>query len=182
MAKWEIMLSASDIDARTDLDNLKADTPVSFPGYALCLPKYAKLDGRFSNVKEVDIGNIGYLSNELSDESGNFHTPPMIKVKFARKKTSSGFYFIFNKLSGDYCNYLTVKWYKYSKLVAEQEYHPDAPEYLCNANVGLYDEALITFKSTNKPHRYLWLAQLKNVRLTDSDGLQIIYNDVAYLG
>ncbi len=95
MAKWEIMLSASDIDARTDLDNLKADTPVSFPGYALCLPKYAKLDGRFSNVKEVDIGNIGYLSNELSDESGNFHTPPMIKVKFARKKTSSGFYFIF---------------------------------------------------------------------------------------
>ena len=182
MAKWEITLSTNSLDDRADLDNLKAENPVLFPRYALCLPKYSKLDGRFSNVTKVDIGNIGYMSGELSGADGKFHKLPTIKIKFARKKTSSGFYFVFNKLSGDYCNNLMIRWYKYGKVVAEREYYPDAPEYLCNANVGLYDEALVLFKSTSKPYRYLWLSQIKNIRLTDSEGLRIVYNDVAFLG
>ena len=39
---------------------------------------------------------------------------------------------------------------------------------------------MITFFKTNKPHRYLWLAQLDNERLTKAGGLKIEYNDVAY--
>lgn len=180
MAVWEITLRTNDIDPISDIDNLKNDTPVNFPGYALCLPRYSRLDGQYSNVQKIDVGNIGYMSQSISDENGEFAVYPTITISFARKKTSGGIQFVFNRLSGDYCNNLHIEWYKYGDLIAEADYYPDATEFFCAAEVGLFDSAVITFKSTNKPHRHLWLAQLDNYRLTGADGLKIIYNDVAY--
>lgn len=182
MAQWEETLSTNDINPDARLDNLKNDNPVPYPGYALCLPRYAKLNGVFSNVSKVDSGNIGYMSNLLSDSSGNFAVYPKITVEFARKKTSNGFTIIFNQVSGDYCNSLHIDWYKYDALVSSQDYTPNSANYFCKASVGLFNRAVVTFKSTNKPYRYLWISELQNTKLTQAEGIKIIYHDVAYQG
>lgn len=180
MAVWEITLSTNDISEISDIDNLKNDTPTDFPNYALCLPRYSKLNGQYSNVREIDVGNVGYMSESISDENGDFAVPPSITMSFARRKTSDGFQLIFNRLSGDYCNDLHIQWYKYGELMAEADYYPDSPEFFCEAELGMFDTAVLTFRSTNKPHRHLWLALLDNALLTGAEGLKIYYNDTAY--
>ncbi|MBR2677590.1 MAG: hypothetical protein IKE28_11860 [Solobacterium sp.] len=182
MARWEITYETNSLNEYSDINNLKSDLPVPYPGYAHCLPRYSKLNGSFFNVSTIDAGNIGYMSADLSDENGDFAEAPVITVEFAKKKTSDGFHMIFNELSGDYCNHLEIKWYKYEKLVHTQEFYPDCADYMCSAKVGMYNKAVITFLSTNHPYRYLWLAKLENFHLTEGEGLRIIYNDVAYLG
>ncbi len=180
MAVWEITLSTNDIDEISDIENLKNDTPTDFPNYAMCLPRYSKLNGQFSNVRTIDVGNVGYMSESISDENGDFAEPPSITISFARRKTSDGFQLIFNRLSDDYCNDLHIDWYKYGELISQADYYPDGTEFFCEAEVGMFDTAVLTFRSTNKPFRHLWLAMLDNALLTGADGLKIFYNDTAY--
>ena len=71
MAEWEITLSTNDIHPDSDLDNLKRDAETPFPNYALTLPRYSKLNGEYENAV-VDPGEIGYMSNSISDENDTF--------------------------------------------------------------------------------------------------------------
>ena len=182
MARWEITYETNSLNEYSDINNLKSDLPVPYPGYAHCLPRYSKLNGSFFNVSTIDAGNIGYMSADLSDENGDFAEPPVITIEFAKKKTSDGLHMIFNELSDDYCNHLIIEWYRYEKLIQTDEFFPDQADYMCSAKVGMYNKAVVTFLSTNNPYRYLWLAKLENFHLTEGEGLRIVYNDVAYLG
>lgn len=180
MAVWEIELETNTIHSDADLSNLKQDTPINYPDYALCLPNYSIIGSTVQNVDTIDSGNIGYVSGVMSDENGAFETPPVISMTFARNKTSNGLNMIFNTLTNDYCTDLTIQYYKHNDLVAEIDYAPNSAEYFCEARIGTFNKVVITFYKTNKPFRYLWLAQLDNERLTKADGLRIEYNDTAY--
>lgn len=177
--QWEVNLSTNSIQSYSDINNL-ADKEYDFPNYAMCLPRYSKLDGSYVNVNSIDLGNIGYMSLELSDENGNFKTYPTITVEFQRRKTSQGINFVFNKQSGDYCNSLTVAWYKNDKLVLEKDYTPTDTSFTALTEVDAFTKAVITFKSTSKPYRYLWVGLLENERITQSEGLKITYYDTTY--
>ncbi len=182
MARWEIQLSTNSIQPYCDLKNLERSVPTPFPSYAMCMPRYSKLNGKYHNVKTIDKGNVGYVSNELSDASGHFKTPPQITLEFVRKKTSDGIELVFNQDTGDYASEVNVKYYLNQKLLLNQDYAPTSANYFCEAKVGMFNRVVVRFKRTNKPYRYVWLSKLANARLRAGKGLQIVYNDVAYLG
>ena len=182
MAEWEITIEANTLNPHSDIGDLKVSTPTEFPDYALCIPGYSKLDGTFENAPDNVYGEIGYMSEYISDENGEFEEPPQITFEFARKKTSNGFNMIFNPLTGDYCTLLHIDWYKLDTVIYAADYEPTGVEFFCASSVGSFDKAVVTFYSTNKPYRYLWLAQCENTRLSDGQGLRIVYADVAYGG
>lgn len=181
MAEWEVTLSTNDILPESSLDNLKREVPTEFPNYALGLPNYSKLNGQYENVIQVDTGNIGYVSNSVSDASGLFTTNPEITLTYVRRKICKGVKLIFNRHSGDYCSHLKIEWLLKGKSVYAAEFHPDAAGYYCKADVPLFTEIKITFLQTSKPYRRIWLAYLEPYRLLSGPGLVIDYYDVAYM-
>ena len=65
------------------------------PPYALCLPRYAKMDGNYPNAPDrIEKGSYGYISTALSGPDGRFGNPPAITVTFDRLKTSNGVYLV----------------------------------------------------------------------------------------
>lgn len=180
--EWEQSIKTNNIQSYSDIDNL-LDGEHPFPNYAICLPNYAKLDGNYTNVDSIDNGNIGYMSLELSDENGDFSIYPTITIEFQRKKTSKGLNIIFNSVSKDYCNNLSIDWYnKKGELVVSKNYTPTSYMFEAEADVSSFTKATITFKSTNKAYRYLWVTFLENTKISQTEGLKIIYYDTTYQG
>lgn len=177
---WEVTVSANDKQPFVNLDDLKDEYGHDTKSYALCLPKYSKLNGDYTNTPNVmpTVGT-GYMSTKISNENGLFSTPVWIDFKFARPKTSKGIKFVFNTLSGDYCSDLVIEWYRLNELVDTKEFYPTSSEYVCVNSVGQWDEVKVYFKNTSKPYRYLWVSLFDNSALTQTEGLRIIYNDLA---
>jgi len=162
---------------------------VTYPGYALCYPGFALLDGSYINFPD-NPQEYGYISEAWSDENGNlsytyikeglvprpglapriFLTPggrrerqmqyPMLTITFNNRYTSVGLYLTFNTLSGDYATDLYVKWYRETELLSEMDFKPDDIRYFCNNYVEHYDRIEITFKKTSKPFRPVFLTRI----------------------
>ena len=65
------------------------------PPYALCLPRYAKMDSNYPNAPDqIEKGLYGYISTALSGQDGRFENPPVITVTFDRLKTSNGIHLV----------------------------------------------------------------------------------------
>ena len=94
----------------------------------------------------------------MSDEEGFFDTNPSITITFSQKHSAMGLTFIFNQLSGDYCNNISIKWYDTTTLLEEGDFTPNSVEYFCEKRVELFNRIEIEFKGTNKPYRYIFLA------------------------
>lgn len=177
--KWDVRVETNGQQPYSSADELTSFEQ-NMPPFAYCLPRYAKMDGTYSNTPDmVEQGKKGYISTALSGPEGVFETPPMIIVTFDRLKTSNGVTVVCNRASGDYASKLKIAWYKDAGLVREQEFSPDGVEYFCRAKVPLFNQLVITFLETNRPYRYLWLSVLKNQRMTDAGGLKIVYDDIA---
>ena len=153
-AKEDSTAASSDLDYYVNLENLKGE--VEYPDYAMCLPRYAKMDGNYSNAPDV-LSDMGYVSDSISDAAGMFENPPSITFTFTQNYSSVGITLRFNDHSGDYCSKVKVQWYRAEELLAEHEYTPDSHEYFCYGVVEYYDRVVITFLETSKPYRNVFL-------------------------
>ena len=177
--KWDIRVESNGQQPYAAIEDL-VNMEQQLPPYALCLPRYAKMDGNYPNAPDrIEKGSYGYISTALSGPDGRFGNPPVITVTFDRLKTSNGVYLVFNRLSGDYASSVRIQWNKDGEMVQEQEFEPDVTEYFCRAKVPLFNQIIITFLQSSRPYRYLWLAVIKNQRTTDAGGLKIVYDDIA---
>lgn len=177
--KWDIRVESNGQQPYASVEDL-ANMEQQLPPYALCLPRYAKMDSNYPNAPDqIEKGLYGYISTALSGQDGRFENPPVITVTFDRLKTSNGIYLVFNRLSGDYASSIQIRWNKDGELVYEQNFEPDGTEYFCRAKVPLFNQIAITFLKSSRPYRYLWLAVIKNQRMTDAGGLKIVYDDIA---
>lgn len=178
--RWEVTIETNDKQPFVNLDDLKDEYPHDIVGYSTCLPRYSKLTGDYVNTPDtLQSSGLGYWSSIISNENCVFETPIDITFKFARPKTSKGIKFKFNELSWDYCSDLHIKWFKNNELVYESDYYPNATEYVCEGKVNSWDQVNVLFRKTNKPFRYLFIAQFDNYTLSKAEGLKIIYNDIA---
>lgn len=177
--KWDTQISCNEEQKYSTVESLIA-AENSMPPYAYCLPRYAKLNGVYRNApNHIPPKENGFISKALSGEKGEFAVPPVLTVTFDRLKTSNGIRMTFNPVSGDYPSSLKVSWYKDDVLIKEQTFSPDGTQYFCRAKVPLFNKFIITFLKTNRPHRYLWIAALRNQRMIDAGGLKIVYDDIA---
>lgn len=162
---------------------------LAYPGYALCLPRFALLDGRFTNFPDVP-GDYGYISDEVSDGSGLFAYTvtrdglkarkglypkpflfpaasmekrvdnPALTVSFNQKFTSVGILLTFNTMTGDYAKRLRISWYSDNTLLSTMEFSPNDTKYFCSNYVQLYNKLTITFYETSKPFRPVFLTRI----------------------
>ena len=129
---------------------------MEYPDYAMCLPRYAKLDGNYNNAPD-ELADMGYVSDSVSDAVGAFGTPPSISFTFGQTYSSVGITLRFNNYSGDYCSRVNIKWYRGDELLSDQDYSPDSPDYFCYGIVDYYNKVVITFQETSKPYRNVFL-------------------------
>lgn len=146
--------ATEDKDYYVDLQDLKKD--IEFPDYALCLPRYAKMDGDYINAPD-ELEDMGYVSDSISDSSGGFEIPPAITVTFTQNYSSVGITLTFNDYSGDYCSKVNIKWYRDDELLADRDYTPDSYNYFCYGIVDYYNKVVVTFLETSKPYRNVFL-------------------------
>lgn len=173
---------------KQEFPELKRDD-ILYPGYALCFPKFALLNGKYINFPDDPL-SYGYISPEVSNDSGDFgyvkqiqglkpHTGlrpamflypkstvqkpvdfPKLTVTFNQKFTSVGLLFTFNMMSGDYCAKMRIKWYADNNLLSDMEFSPDSVRYFCNNYVRGYNRIEITFLKTSKPIRPVFVTRI----------------------
>ena len=156
-AKEDSSISSSDKKDFVILDNLKE--VVEYPNYAMCLPRYSKLDGTYVNTPNT-FEHIGYISRSISDSSGRFTNPPTLEFGFTKNFSSVGISLVFNDYSEDYCSKVNIKWYSDNTLLKEKEYTPDSHRYFCYGVVDFYNRVVITFLETSKPFRNAFLTEI----------------------
>lgn len=149
--------AADDKEYYVDLQNLKDG--IEFPDYALCLPRYAKMDGSYSNVPE-ELTDMGYVSDSISDDKGVFSDPPCLVFTFTQNYSSVGITLRFNDYSGDYCSKVRIRWYRNEELIAEEIYTPNSADYFCYGVVDYYNRVEIYFLETSKPCRNVFLTRI----------------------
>lgn len=153
-AAEDSVASSDDKDHYVDLQDLR--TGVMFPDYAMCLPRYARMDGSYPNAPD-DLDDMGYVSDSISGADGAFAVPPAITFSFTQNHSSVGITLRFNDYSGDYCSKVNIRWYRDDELLSDQDYCPDGPDYFCYGIVDYYNRVVVTFRQTSKPHRNVFL-------------------------
>ena len=153
-AAEDSMASSDDKDYYVDLQDLRAG--VEFPDYAMCLPRYARMDGSYPNAPD-NLDDMGYVSDSISGADRVFAVPPAITFSFTQNHSSVGITLKFNDYSGDYCSKVNIRWYRDDTLLADRIYHPDAGSYFCYGIVDYYNKVVITFQETSKPYRNVFL-------------------------
>jgi len=133
------------------------------PSWALCLPKYSKLDGSYSNAPYTLSDTVGYMSTIVSDCNGDISASnqPVIILTLGGNYTSTGISLKFNTFSEDYCSSVNIKWYQGETLKADDDFSPDKAQYFCEKSVSLYNKVILTFKRTSKPFRYVWVSDIQ---------------------
>ena len=97
--------------------------------------------------------NVVFWSDEMSDGKGRLSSAPTITINFGKQYSSSGISITFWAPLKEWCSRINVKWYRNSKLLAGQDYQPDAPTYFCSKAVDGYDKVIIALLETNLPYR-----------------------------
>lgn len=156
-AKEDSAASAEDKDYFVDLQDLKRE--IEFPDYALCLPRYAKMDGGYANAPD-ELLDMGYVSDSISDGAGTFETPPVLVFTFTQNYSSIGITLQFNDHTEDYCDRINIKWYRGDELLLDQDYSPDSYRYFCYGSVDYYNKVEITFLHTSRPYRNVFLTEI----------------------
>lgn len=157
-AKEDSSLTVNDKQEFVDLADLKEDE-LEEVKYGTCEKNQFALDGTFELMPD-SLDNMGWWSNQMSDEDGNFTTPLTMEINFTKPHSSLGISLIFSK-AGDYCSKLNTKFYDISgNLICNVDFYPDRYDYVCNKVVEDYAKIVITFYSTNNPYRYLKLYRI----------------------
>lgn len=157
-AKQDSQLSVNNKQNFVDLNDLKEDELVETK-YGTFEKNQFALDGSFELMPDT-LDNMGWWSNQMSDEDGNFTTPLTLEINFSEVHSSLGLTFVFSK-AGDYCNNLNIKYYDTNgTLLSSKNFTPDSYRYVCENNVENYAKIVITFYGTNNPYRYLKLYKI----------------------
>lgn len=157
-AKQDSSLTVNDKQEFVDLADLKEDE-LEEVKYGTCEKNQFALDGTFELMSD-SLENMGWWSNQMSNEDGNFTTPLIMEINFTKPHSSLGISLIFSE-AGDYCSKLNTKFYDINgNLICNVDFKPNKYDYVCNKVVENYAKIVITFYSTNNPYRYLKLYRI----------------------
>jgi len=154
-AKMDTTASAVDKQPFINLNDLKLEG-VYPPKAATLEQNYWKLDGTFNTFPDnpQDI-SWGIWSSSMAGEDGRFDVPIVLTLSFQNLHESLGLTFEFNPYDNSFCNALNIKWYQGTTLLYNLDFLPDSWRYACMKKVENYNKIIITFRSMNKPYRFL---------------------------
>ncbi len=154
-AKTDTTATAQDKQPFVDLDDLKLEGV--YPLKAATLEQdYWKLDGTFNTFPDnpQDI-SWGLWSSSMAGEDGSFDEPIVLTLTFQSLHECLGLTFEFNPYDDSFCNDLNIQWYQGETLLYDLDFVPDSWRFACMQKVENYNKIIITFRSMNKPYRFL---------------------------
>lgn len=105
--------------------------------------------------KYPESSNMGYWSNIISDENGDFANDIVFTFTSSGQYSSQGFTITFDTYNNIYCTDLSITWYRNNQQIATESFQPDSAFYFCQKNVENYDKIVMTFKKINMPYNRL---------------------------
>lgn len=109
------------------------------------------LDGSTEFLPEDSLAEIGFVSEQLSDENGDFASPMVFEFNADESFTSAGLTIIFDEQKNIYSTHLNIKWYNGNTLLENSDFYPKSANYFCNKKVEFYNKIVITFYSLSVP-------------------------------
>ena len=113
------------------------------------------LDGGAEFLPENAIADIGFISDRMSGENGDFETPIVIDLTADETFTSSGITIVFDEAKNIYASHLNIKWYNGQTILADADFAPTSANYFCNKKVEFYNRIVISFLALNAPFNRL---------------------------
>ena len=109
------------------------------------------LDGGAEFLPEDELAEAGFISDQMSDENGDFVEPIEFEFTSMQTFTSAGLTIRFDEHKNIYSPHINIKWYNDTLLLADEDFYPTSANYFCNKKVEFYDKFIITFYSLNVP-------------------------------
>jgi len=173
-AKDDATVSSNDKKPFVELEELKKDIlPVS--KYATLEPNRWLLDGTFNMFPDSpQPENMGYWTNTMSDQNGDFSNNPTLVFDFANPHTSIGL--TFDTISnGDFDYDVHIKWHDgINQTLHEGDYTIKNEIYVVDQKVENYKQIQIEFLSTSKPNRWIKLDSIAFGSLIAYNGEEIV--------
>lgn len=143
--------------------------------YASYEPDFWLLDGQYKFLPDnYQTVHVGLMSLEMSDENGDFATPPALTINFQQVHSCDGLALRFSLYSGDYANDIDIAFYDATlSPIRNDNYQPSDVEFSTGQPVDDFKRIVITFNATNRPYRYLRLSAIDYGELISFDGSSI---------
>lgn len=113
------------------------------------------LDGGTQFLPDQGLADISFISEEMSDDEGNFQTPIVWEFTSSETFASIGLSFLFDELKNIYATHVNIKWYNGSTLLEDEDFYPTSARYFCNKTVRFFNRISVTFYSLNVPFNRL---------------------------
>lgn len=125
---------------------------------------FFQLDGSFSLFPDNPMNHqMGWWSEQLSEDDGTFSNPPTLTFDFSEKHSSMGFTVVFDDKSGQYCTDFAIDTYGIDGKLLTHADVIDNDVADCAVELGTeeYTKVVFTFRRTNVPLRYVRVAQVR---------------------
>lgn len=154
-------------------DDSKFETINQLKEYNLIFKNYGNpcdlysvvLDGRTLPLPSIpENHNIGFWSEQISDDDGAFQNPVIIELSSENQYSSQGLTLTFDTENGVYANSLRIKWSRIidgvEEILSEKDFTPTSAFYFCHNFVENYNKIVIEFYSINMPENRLKLRSI----------------------
>lgn len=128
--------------------------------YATLEPNMWTLDGTRQILPDSP-QEVGWWSEAISGDDGQFVTPPKISITFPEPYTATGITFVFSPSTAQWCREIGVKWYNGQMLLAETTAYPDAAEWIMEQLVDSFDRIDIQLSATHEPNQFAKLQMIQ---------------------
>lgn len=126
--------------------------------YATCENGLVKLDGSWKFLPDTLTNeHIGWWSESISDENGEFITPPKITITLSNKDSCVGF--MLYSSNGSYIKECLITTYNDQKKIYKEVFNSDNSILIADLPVKDFNKIEIEITKTDRPHRRVKLLQ-----------------------
>ena len=155
---------ADSLDSQFDTLQQFQQKNITFPNYLNpCEYNSVVLDDSASPIPSLvdKKTNLGFWSEQLSDDMGVFETPVSIKFQSEKAISTQGITLTFDVANDVYATEVYMEWYKGEEQKATGTFYPNSAVYVCEKAVEEYDTINIAFYSINMPNNRLKLHSIE---------------------
>lgn len=151
-------LSSSDKESISNLDQLIGAGHEFLAKYATCENGLVKLDGSWEFLPDTLMDEyIGWWSDSVSDENGEFTTPPKMTITLPNTDSCVGFMLYSSDVS--YIKECLITTYNDQKKIYKEVFNSDNSILIADLPVKDFNKIEIEVTKTDKPHRRVKLLQ-----------------------
>lgn len=154
-AAEDVTVTATSEAAISNLDQMHNSNIEITSKIATLEQNYFLLDSSFELPVETDNGELGWWSNEVSDENGNLEIPQVLEFNFTEDHSSMGFTIVFDDKANEYAADFTIQVYNSTDILLDEDIKTGNAlnTYISEMPVDGYRKIIITFTKTSKPNR-----------------------------